>query len=176
MSCTLPEAAGQLLFDAVKPRLIGKTFCGSAFTQETHLDAVETNPSAQVFAVRGSIRRAARHLSIPPYSPKSGALSMTVISWTASAFLRVLPNSLAVSYSRGLVAYEAIYFDSANDGKSIPANRRGVFIEDRFLLDLDPQKASSSRERNRPDFWFGFLSDRLEVRPEVRMAAGSGER
>jgi hypothetical protein len=170
------EAFGRLLLDAVKPQLIGKAFCATTFDEATHLDVVETSSTAQAFAVRWLDKaRGATFVHTAIFTEKRCVVHDGDLV-DGKRILRVLPNSLAVSYPHGLVAYEALYFDPADDGKAGPANRRGVFIDDRFLVDLDPLKASSSRERNRADFWFALISDQLEVRPEIRMGAVSGRR
>jgi hypothetical protein len=144
--------------------------------QATHLDVIDTNSVGQAFAVRWlDPARGETFVHTAIFTEKRCVVhDGTFID--EKRILRVLPNSLEVSYPHGLVAYEAIYVDSADDGKSMPSYRRGAFVEDRFVFDIDPQKASSSRERNKPDFWFGFLSDQLEVRPDVRVEANSGHR
>ena len=84
---------------------------------------------------------------------------------------KILPKSLVVSGQNGLVAYEALYFDHPAAGPEMPQFvHRGVFIENRFLVELDLRKGSVP---NRPvkdedrDFWWNDQQERLDMRSGV---------
>jgi hypothetical protein len=82
-----------------------------------------------------------------------------------------MPNSLAVSNQHGLVAYEAQYLPSRSGSFSGGVIRRGVFVEERWVADLDPAKASPLDSLNLEDagsdFWWGLGEEKLEIRPGV---------
>ena len=85
---------------------------------------------------------------------------------------KILPNSLAISSQHGLVAYEALYFDHPAGGPEMPQDiRRGVFIESRFLLEIDPHKASAlsgPKDEDR-DFSWNAQTERIDMRPGLAL-------
>jgi hypothetical protein len=84
---------------------------------------------------------------------------------------KILPNSLAISARHGLVAYEALYLGRPGEGTGATVEiHRGVFIENRFFIDLNPRKASTTsgplKDEDR-DFSWDDENERLVMRPGV---------
>jgi hypothetical protein len=90
------------------------------------------------------------------------------------SILAVMPNSLAISNQHGLIAYEAEYSPSPSGNFNVGAAHRGLFVEDRWVADLDSQKASPpfSPELDVAglDFRWGVAEEKLEIKPGVAIA------
>ena len=82
---------------------------------------------------------------------------------------RVLPNSLAVSNKHGLTAWEAEYWDFPTEkgGRNTP--HRGVFNENRFVMELDPSKVSEAGSVSiaDPDFRWNEEAETIAVKPGI---------
>jgi len=166
----------QLKLEAAQKQLIGTKFCGEhIFSQATFLDALALSDSRKDEAF------VARWLE-----PEHGSGEVHSAVFTGSRCIardgdtldgrrisRILPNSLAIGNQNGLVAYEALYFDDQAQSP-IPTTdiRRGIFIENRFLIDLDARKASAlhdPRDEDR-DFWWSPGKERIQMRFGVVVA------
>jgi len=136
------NALEQLQLDLLRHQSLGRHICGGHTVDEgTFLDAEAMNaPRTQQAVV-------ARWLDPKPGSIIHSAIFTTdlrciandAITLDGKWIVRVLPSSLGVSKD-GLVAYEAIYLN--RDEKPTALEHRGVFIENRWLYDLNPAKAS----------------------------------
>jgi hypothetical protein len=95
----------------------------------------------------------------------------------AKLVVRALPNSLAISNRHALVAWEAEYFNSAAEQSRGGTPHRGVFIENRFLTELDPHKASAAGSRDvtdeTRDFRWNEAQETLSMKPGVVLAVAT---
>jgi hypothetical protein len=164
------RALDQLKLEAAQKQLIGTKFCGEhIFSQAMYLDALALSDSRKEEAF------VARWLEPEHGSGEVHSAVFTAMRCVASdgdtldgrRISRILPNSLAIGNQNGLVAYEALYFDhQAQSPVQTPDIRRGIFIENRFLIDLDARKASAllnPRDEDR-DFWWSPGKERIQMR------------
>ncbi len=167
-------ALDQISLDVTKHQLLGKTMCGHRVDDGTFVDAVATNASRQdAIAMRWlDAKGSAVHSAI--FTGDARCVAKDGDSLEGKAIVRVLPNSLAVSNQHGLTAWEGEYWNSPVEQAAGGAPHRGAFIENRFLVELDPHKTSpagspdlSDKDR---DFQWNKDQETLAVKPGIALA------
>jgi hypothetical protein len=155
----------------IREQLVGLTLCGHVIDEGTYLDAApHTTSQHYAFAVRWlDSRSSAVHTAIFSNGKRCVVTDGETVDGKVVA--RALPNSLAVSNRHALVAWEAEYFNSAAEQAKGGTPHRGVFIENRFLTELDPHKASVAGSRDvtdeTRDFRWNEAQETLPMKPGV---------
>jgi hypothetical protein len=167
----------QLKLDTTKHRIIGMSVCGHSVDEGTFVDAVSLNASSEeAIAIRwldptGTVVHSAVFAGRKRCVVKDGDMV------DGKLILRALPNALAVSNQNGLNAWEAEYWNSPVEQAKGGAPHRGVFIENRLLVELDPHKASSPnirslRDQDR-DFRWNDEQESLALKPGVVLVSAA---
>ena len=166
-------ALERVKLDVAHRELLGSKFCGDHTVDDrTFLDAAEHSPVQEAYAVRWLDREPGKtaHTAIFTQSGRCVAMDGAVMV-TGQIIAAVMPNSLAVSVKAGMVAYEAEYWSSAADQAKGAQPTRGIFIENSFLANLDPQIASAPFRLNGgvedADFHWNGQTETLELKPGV---------
>jgi hypothetical protein len=178
------KALEQLTLEVAQRELTGTKFCGEHIVNDgTFVDAFARNDSHKAFAVRWLDREPGTAVHTAIFTGEGRCVVMDGDSLQDGISIsRVMPNSLAVSAKHGLTAYEAEYWKSPSERSGGGAAHRGVMIENRFLIELDPHKASAPFSLNANDedrdFWWNDEKERLEMRPGVVIvpAARAGDK
>ena len=163
------KALQRQYLDFTRSQFIGRQFCNHTFTQATYLDAVRTNSGTRAFAVRWLDPEPGTTIVHTALSTDSRCVVRDGDLIDGKRIFRVLPNSLAISHQDGLVAYEALYSDPADDITPGHSYRRGVFIDKRFVADIEPQSLTASPDEDAFDFWWREDLERLEISPGLRV-------
>ncbi len=163
------RAIDQLRRDLIHYQLTGATFCGGHVVDEsTHLDEFAPSEIGNAFLVRWvDPERASSFVHTAVFTGnRCVALDGDMIEGKKIA--KILPNALAVSQKNGFVAYEALYADQASNAGGPQPYRLGVFIENRFLTDIDPKKVApiDAVDASR-DFRWRKDQELLDVKPEI---------
>jgi hypothetical protein len=167
----------QLKLDVRKHGILGMTLCGHVIDQGTFVDAVSANASGQeAFAIRWlDPRTTVVHSAVFTGAKRCVAVDGDAID--GKVIVRALPNALAVSNQNALTAWESEYWNSPDEQAKGGAPHRGVFIENRFLAELDPRKASAPFSRNlslrdeKEDFRWEKDRELLTLKPGIALAA-----
>lgn len=137
------KAIEQIRLEIAKRQWTERNVCGHLIGEGTFIDARVLSAShEEAMAIRwlGAEPDAAIHSAIFTGRGRCVATDRAVVD--GKWIVRVLPNSLGVSNQHALVAWEAEYWDDPLEAIARTAHR-GVFIEDHFLLELDPRMASA---------------------------------
>jgi hypothetical protein len=171
------NAIGQLELDVTKHQLIGMTVCGHPVDEGTFVDAEAFNASSEeAIAIRWlDPRGTVVHSAI--FTGRKRCVVTDGDAIEGKSILRAMPNSLAVSDQHALTAWEGSYWDSPSERSNGGAPHRGVFIENRFLVELDPHKASppDSRDLSDQDRDFHWNDERevVNMKPGVFLASAT---
>jgi len=167
------RALEQLKLEVAQRELTGTKFCGGLVVNEgTFVDAFVSKEPYQAFAVRWLDREpgTAVHTAIFTSGGRCVVKDGDVLEGDKS-ITRILPK-LAVSGKYGFVAYEA-FFLSPSELAAGSTPHRAVFIENRFLTELDPHKASApfSLSVNDEELDFRWNDDpvRVELKPGLAL-------
>lgn len=178
------KALKQLELEFGQSKLHGTTFCGEHVVNDgTFVDDIARNNSQEeAYAVRWLAAEpgVTVHTAIFTASGRCVAHDGEVLD-DGKALVQVMPNSLSLSNQHGFVAYEALYWPSPSQNAQGSAPRRAIFIENRYLADVDPRKASApfSLNANELDGDFRWNDERelLDVKPGVALVpAAQGPR
>ncbi|MGB6942474.1 MAG: hypothetical protein WBE37_08780, partial [Bryobacteraceae bacterium] len=169
-----PKAIEQLTLEMAQRELMGTQFCGEHVVNGgTFIDAFARNQShEEAFAVRWLDREPGMTVHTAVFTNAGRCVvSDGERLEDGKTIASVMPNSLAVSQQHGFVAYEAEYWNSPVERSAGGALHRGIFIENRFLAELDPRNASAPFSLNvneqQGDFRWSARQEGLELRPGV---------
>lgn len=167
------QALNRLQLEVAQRELTGTKFCGDhVIGQDTFLVALALGDSRKEEAFVARWLEPEREGIHSAVFTRSRCIASDGDIVDGKRISKILPNSLAVSSQHGLVAYEALYFDHPAGGPETPQDvRRGVFIESRFLLEIDPHKASAlsgPKDEDR-DFSWNAQTERIDMRPGVAL-------
>ncbi len=168
------DALEQIRLDIAKGEILGMTLCGHAADEGTFVDADVQNASREeAFAIRWlGPRGTVVHSAV--FTGRTRCVVTDGDTVDGRLVVRALPNSLAVSNQHAMTAWEAEYWNSPAEQGAGGTPHRGVFIENRFLTELDPQKASAVDSRDLTDesrdFRWNDEQETLAVKPEVVLA------
>lgn len=171
------NAIEQLKLDATKHQSNGMSVCGHIVDEGTFVDAASLSASSEeAIAIRWlDPKGTVVHTAI--FTRRKRCVVKDGDTVDGKSILRAMSNSLAVSNQHALTAWEAEYWNSPAEQSKGGAPHRGVFIEFRFLVELDPRKASplgsrdlSDGDKNR-DFRWNDEQETLAVKPEVILAS-----
>jgi len=167
-------AIEQLKLDGTKHQILGMTLCGHRVDDGTFVDAVSLNASTQqAIAIRWlDSKGTVVHSAILTGSTRCVAKDGDTLE--GKTIVRVLPNSLSVSNKHALTAWEGEYWNSPMERAAGSALHRGVFIQNRFLVELDPHKTSSAGScgviNKDCDFRWNDDAETVAVKPSVVLA------
>ncbi len=168
-------ALDRLKVEVAQMELTGMKFCGDHVLGEgVYLEALALDDSRKDEAFVARWLESERNSNAPHtavFSTKRCVATDGDIL-EGKSIVRILPNSLAISNQHGLVAYEALYVDHPGEGLGADV-RRGIFIENRFLIELDPRTASplgGELGDETRDFSWNGEKERLDMRPGVFLA------
>ena len=171
------SAIRQLKLDAAKHQIIGMSVCGHTVDEGTFVDAVTLNASSEeAIAIRWlDPKGTVVHSAI--FTGRKRCVAKDGDTVDGKSILRALPNALAVSNQHGLNAWEAEYWNSPVEQGKGGAPHRGVFIENRLLVELDPHKASSPNIRSLSDqdrdFRWNDEQESLALKPGVVLVSAA---
>jgi len=166
-------AIDQLTLEVARKEVTGMRFCGAhIFNEGMFLDAIEFGQSKEhAFVARWLEAERGSSVVHTALFTEGRCIATDGSTLDGRSISKILPNSLAISARHGLVAYEALYLGRPGEGTRATGEiHRGVFIENRFFIDLDPRKASTTsgplKDEDR-DFSWDDVNERLVMRPGV---------
>jgi hypothetical protein len=170
------KALKQLELEFGQRKLLGTTFCGEHVVNDgTFVDDIARNNSREeAYAVRWLAAEpgVTVHTAIFTASGRCVARDGEVLD-DGKALVQVMPNSLSLSNQHGFVAYEALYWPSPSQNAQGSAPRRAIFIENRYLADLDPRRASAPFSLNANesdgDVRWNDKQEVLDVKPGIAL-------
>jgi hypothetical protein len=160
------KAIAQLRRDIAHHKLLGSMFCGSHFVDEgTNLDELARSEAGDAYLARWVDPERASSLVHTALFTGDRCIAQDGDLIEGKRISKVVPGALTIS-PKGLVAYEAFYVDQHGAAGPPQTFRLGIFVENRFIADLDPQKAAplASSEGNRD---FRWQNDQLDIKPEI---------
>ena len=166
-------AIDQLTLEVARKEVTGMIFCGAhIFNEGMFLDAIEFGHSKEhAFVARWLEAERGSSVVHTALFTEGRCLATDGSTLDGRSISKILPNSLAISARHGLVAYEALYLGRPGEGTGATGEiHRGVFIENRFFIDLNPRKASTTSgplKDEARDFSWDDENERLVMRPGV---------